>query len=382
MPADELQRENVELRRRLAELMERARYNERVLARFQKVELRLIGIVSFKELIEAILEDYRDAFELDVVTLSLIDADYDLRRTLMDAEAAPEGFPGLIIFDRDVYLSALFGAGNQPVLGSFDPARQRVLFPAESPVPSSVAILPLTRWGQLVGSLNLGSLRPDRFAPGMATHFIEWLAAVASVCLENVANNERLKHIGLTDALTGVHNRRYFEQRLREEVDRALRKGSPLSCLLVDLDHFKSVNDRYGHLIGDAVLREVAEQIKDQLRLSDAMARYGGEEFAVLLVQTNVIAARAIAERIRERIAGQAFKLPDATQLDVTISVGIATLMEELRGADIDARARDLVGRADSALYTAKRSGRNRVATARGPTTRAAARSSSPPLPG
>jgi two-component system, cell cycle response regulator len=121
----------------------------------------------------------------------------------------------------------------------------------------------------------------------MATNFIEWLAAVASVCLENVANNERLKHIGLTDALTGVHNRRYFDQRLREEVDRALRKGQPLSCLLVDVDHFKHVNDKHGHLIGDAVLREVAEQIKDQLRLSDAMARYGGEEFAVLLVQTD-----------------------------------------------------------------------------------------------
>ena len=376
--ASDLQRENEELRRRLAELLERARYNERVLSRFQKVELRLIGIVSFKELIEAILEDYRDAFELDVVTLSLIDADYDLRRTLMDAEAAPEAFPGLIMFDRDVYLSSLFGANNQPVLGVFDPTRHRVLFPAATPVPSSVAVLPLMRWGQLVGSLNLGSLRRDRFTPGMATNFIEWLAAVASVCLENVANNERLKHIGLTDALTGVHNRRYFEQRLREEVDRALRKGSPLSCLLVDLDHFKQVNDRHGHLIGDVVLREVAEQVKDQLRLSDAMARYGGEEFAILLVQTQATTARAIAERIRERIAAQSFRLPEGVTLEVTLSIGIATLMEEMRGADIDARARDLVGRADHALYTAKHSGRNRVCAAPPLTSPAVARSSLP----
>src|SRR5690606_13160818 len=141
---------------------------------------------------------------------------------------------------------------------------------------------------------------------------------------------------------TGVHNRRYFEQRLREEIDRALRKGSPLSCLLVDLDHFKAVNDRHGHLIGDVVLREVAEQIKDQLRLSDAMARYGGEEFAILLVQTDAGAARAIAERIRSRIAAQSFKLPGASRLDVTISIGVSTLHEELRGADVDSRARDL----------------------------------------
>jgi diguanylate cyclase (GGDEF)-like protein len=203
----------------------------------------------------------------------------------------------------------------------------------------------------------------------MATNFIEWLAAVASVCLENVANNERLKHIGLTDALTGVHNRRYFEQRLREEVDRSLRKGSPLSCLLIDLDHFKQVNDRHGHLIGDAVLREVAEQIKDQLRLSDAMARYGGEEFAILLVQTDSASAVAIAERIRERVGSRVVVLPDGKTLSVTVSVGVSTLYESQRGAKIDARARDLVAAADRALYAGKRAGRNRVVMWPGPTT-------------
>jgi len=359
--AADLQREIQELKHKLAELMEHARYNERVLARFQKVELRLIGIVSFKELIEAILEDYREAFELDVVSLSLIDADYDLRRTLMDAEAVPSEFPGLIMFDQDVFLSSLFSGGTRPVLGPYDAAQHARLFPNQGLVPSSVAILPLTRWGQLVGSLNLGSVRSDRFVPDMATNFIEWLAAVASVCLENVANNERLKHIGLTDALTGVHNRRYFDQRLREEVDRALRKGAPLSCLLLDVDHFKRVNDEHGHLIGDVVLREIAEQVKDQLRLSDAMARYGGEEFAVLLVQTDLPTAIAIAERIRERIATQPIRLPDRKNLVVTLSIGISTLKEELRGADVDAKACDLVARADQTLYAAKQGGRNRV---------------------
>lgn len=357
----DLKQENEELKRKLAELMERARYNERVLARFQKVELRLIGIVSFKELIEAILEDYREAFELDVVALSLIDADYDLRRTLTDAEASPDDFRGLMFFDHDRFLSSLFGGKNQAVLGTFIPKAHGELFPPGGLRPASVAILPLTRWGQLVGSLNLGSVRADRFVPGMATNFIEWLAAVASVCLENVANNERLKHIGLTDALTGVHNRRYFDQRLREEVDRALRKGYGLSCLLVDVDHFKGVNDTHGHLIGDVVLREVAEQVKDQLRLSDAMARYGGEEFAVLLVQTDAATARTIAERIREAIASTPIRLPDRGSLSVTLSVGVSTMKEELRGADIDAKARDLVDRADHALYAAKRAGRNRV---------------------
>src|SRR5512139_1060003 len=134
----DLQQENEELRHRLAELMERARYNEQVLARFQKVELRLIGIVSFKELIEAILEDYRDAFELDIVSLSLIDADYDLRRTLMDAEVPATGFPGLILFDRDIFLTSFFGEPKQPVLGAFDAVRHGMLFPASELRPASV----------------------------------------------------------------------------------------------------------------------------------------------------------------------------------------------------------------------------------------------------
>ena len=149
--------ENQALKRQLNELMERARYNEQVLAKFQKVELRLIGIVSFKELIEAILEDYREAFELDIVSLSLIDADYDLRRTLLDAEVPASGFPGLILFDRDIFLASLFGESKQPVLGMFDRARHGVLFPSTELQPSSIAVLPLSRWGQLIGSLNLGS---------------------------------------------------------------------------------------------------------------------------------------------------------------------------------------------------------------------------------
>ena len=178
--------------------MERARYNEQVLARFQKVELRLIGIVSFKELIEAILEDYREAFELDIVSLSLIDADYDLRRTLMDAEVPASGFPGLILFDRDIFLTSFFGQAKQPGARRVRPrapwhavSRSESCGRRASPCCRSRA--GDSSWGASISAAcaTTGS------RPGMATNFIEWLAAVASVCLENVANNERLKHIGL-----------------------------------------------------------------------------------------------------------------------------------------------------------------------------------------
>jgi diguanylate cyclase (GGDEF)-like protein len=110
----------------------------------------------------------------------------------------------------------------------------------------------------------------------------------------------------------------------------------------------------------------VAEQVKDQLRLSDAMARYGGEEFAVLLVQTDKPTAIAIAERIRSRIAAQPIALPERKDLRVSLSVGVSTLLEAVRGADIDSKARELVSGADNALYAAKRAGRNRVISSSG----------------
>jgi diguanylate cyclase (GGDEF)-like protein len=362
--SSDLHRENTELRRQLAELVARARHNEDVLKRFQQLELRLIGIVSFHELVEAVLHDYRKAFELDGVSLALIDSEYERRRMLAEAEVAPDAFPGLMFFDREQPLAALFEAGLRPLLARFDPARHGFLFPSRLSVPSSIAVLPLLRWGRLIGSLNLGSRKPDRFAPGMATNFIERLAAVAAICIENVLNNERLKHLGLTDALTGVHNRRYFDQRLREEIDRSLRKGQPLSCLLLDLDHFKSVNDRWGHQNGDLVLREVAERIKLQLRVSDAMARYGGEEFAVLLVQTGESTALSIAERIREAIAAEPLRLLDGQSAALTLSIGSTTLHMARREPDLDAVARRLVSCADQALYQAKQQGRNKVRVA------------------
>jgi diguanylate cyclase (GGDEF)-like protein len=184
---------------------------------------------------------------------------------------------------------------------------------------------------------------------------------MVGICLENVTNSERLKHLGLTDSLTGVHNRRYFDQRLQEEVSRAQRQSLPLSCLFLDVDHFKRVNDQYGHQTGDCVLREVAWRIKGQLRSIDVLGRYGGEEFAVLLAQTDIDSALAIAERIRHSIAEQRFKGEGDETLAVTLSVGVAPLHGCNRAQNAEALAQQLVARADQALYRAKQGGRNRV---------------------
>jgi len=352
--------ENRELQQQLETLVAQARLNEQVMRRFQDAELRMLGVSSFEELLRYVLLEMKETFDLDVVTLALIDPAYELRRMLIDLGIPAAEFPGLMCLDDTSRFHRLCGTSLAPVLGRYNAASCALFPPCYTP-PASIAILPMVRQKKLIGSLNLGSRKEGRFEPGMATDFIGRLAAIVGICLENVTNSERLKHLGLTDPLTGVHNRRYFDQRLREEVSRAQRQGFPLSCLFLDVDHFKQVNDRHGHQTGDGVLREVAGRVKDQLRSIDVLGRYGGEEFAILLVHTDMASALAIAERIRHCIAEQRFKGEGGETLVATLSAGVATLHDCNRTQNAETLALQLVARADQALYRAKQGGRNRV---------------------
>lgn len=357
-PADPDHRDSLEA------LVARARDNERSLRRFQEQELRIIAANGFRELVETLLFHHRKTFGLDSVALVLVDPEYEIRRAFESAKVEVRDYPDLIFAQNDLRLSAFYGGVPRPLLGKFDAAKHGFLFPRDLPLPGNMALLPLARHGRIIGSLNLGSNDPNRFTRGLATDFLERLAAVVAVCVENVCITERLKNISLTDPLTGVHNRRYFDERLREETGLALRRRSPLVCLLLDVDHFKRINDGHGHQVGDWVLREVAGRIKSQLRLSDSLSRYGGEEFAALLAQTDEPQALAIAERIRRSIADRPFELPEQVTLTVTLSVGLSAVPAVPGSRDLERAMRDLVEAADRALYRAKDSGRNRVVNA------------------
>jgi diguanylate cyclase (GGDEF)-like protein len=357
MPVD-AEADIAQLRAQLSGMLAQARDNERLMRRLQLFELKLIQAQGMRELADALFSDYRHAFALDAVTLVLVDPEYELRRMLLVAGIEPESLAGLSFLDDEQTLRRGFGAGAAPVLGAFDPSRHAVFFPAAGPAPASVALLPLARSQHLRGSLNLASLEAGRFVAGMATDFMERLAAIVAICLENVANQERLRHLGMTDPLTGAYNRRYFDQRLHEEANRALRSGQPLCCMMLDVDHFKRINDVFGHAAGDAVLREMTLHIKAQLRTSDVMARYGGEEFALLLTQTEISPALVIAERIRQTVADAHFVIAGGTNLAVTLSLG-AAMLDRTREPDTAAAA--LVEEADAAMYRAKNGGRNRV---------------------
>jgi diguanylate cyclase (GGDEF)-like protein len=167
--------------------------------------------------------------------------------------------------------------------------------------------------------------------------------------------NTRLAQLAVTDGLTGLYNHRHLHERLTLEVERSQRSGLPLSLLMLDVDHFKLFNDTFGHPAGDEVLRQLARVLTDTRRANDVVARYGGEEFAVILVDTAKFTAAKVAERVRERVAAHDFSDAAQKASKISVSIGVATFPED--GTD----AEGLVRSADTALYAAKRAGRNRV---------------------
>ncbi len=355
----ELIAENEALRARLAYLIDQAERNQAIMSRHQAFDLEIVAASSFTQLVGTIFTSLPDISDLDVVTLTLVDPGADIYMVMDRLGVEFGGFPHLMWTEDGAGLG--LGAPPRPVLGPFDRALHGAAFPDEAHPPGSVALVPLLRNRRLIGSLNLGSKDPQRFTSGMATDFVEHMASIIAICLENVISNEMLKYIGLTDALTGAYNRRYIDRRLAEEISRARRTGAKLSLMYIDLDHFKRVNDSVGHQGGDEVLREAAARIKAELRLSDALARFGGEEFVVLLVDADQRSAAVVAERIRARMEHTAVALADGGEVPVTLSVGVAGLEHVDLKRPVEEVALQLLALADSALYRAKQAGRNRV---------------------
>ena len=180
---------------------------------------------------------------------------------------------------------------------------------------------------------------------------------ILNLLAELTAAREALREKALHDPLTGLWNRAAIMDILRNELDRAAREGSPISVSMADIDHFKRINDTYGHMAGDVVLCEVARRIVASVRSYDSVARYGGEEFLFIMPGSDSKAGRSIAERIRENIARDPVDAPEGL-IPVTISVGVATAR-----ADYRTTPEEIIKAADAALYRAKNGGRNRTET-------------------
>lgn len=216
--------------------------------------------------------------------------------------------------------------------------------------------LPLTAQRELLGMLYFEPVASASPEP-MPLAYLQLLAENVGLALGNLRLRDTLREMAMTDALTGLANRRRLDAVLDEQVAEAERQGKPISCLLIDVDHFKRVNDVFGHEAGDVVLRQVGAAIKSEMREQDFSSRYGGEEFLALLVGVRADQAEERAEMIRSRIASLQIRAGENNIGAVTVSIGVAT-------APTHCLARNLVEVTDAALYQAKSSGRNRVVVA------------------
>lgn len=356
----DLKRENARLKRRLQALTEEAAKNEAILRRSQKREMQLLEVEDLDDLLQLLVEGLVDEYDLAAVGLLLCDPQHEIRHILIGGGTLPDDVKGVRFLDSMAGVSPHFDDFDIPWLGPYNATDHAPLFPAATTI-RSVALLPLWRHNTLIGSLNFGSEDVSRFTRDHATDFLQHLGTIVSFCLENTVNRARLIRSGLTDVLTGWHNRRYLEDRLREELARSQRKQQPLVCLLMDVDNFKQINDSHGHLAGDVVLREVAARIESQVRASDVTARFGGDEFAVLLPGATVEESLRLSERIRRSVCGAPIESKTTPGITVTLSIGIASATPNSDSRELGSLGQALLSRADAALYEAKSAGRNRV---------------------
>jgi diguanylate cyclase (GGDEF)-like protein len=244
-------------------------------------------------------------------------------------------------------------------------ADHHLLFPGKAKLKCA-ALVPLLRMDQPIGVLCFGSCDPARFTRDHGADFLAHLGALGAVCIENAMNRSRLLRAGITDFLTGWHNRRYLQQRLKEELARAQRHAGSIACLMIDVDQFKGVNEAYGPLAGDKALKEIAQRVEEQIRSMDTAARFGGDELAVILPQASAADAAKLAERIRKAIAMKTITLTPQIKRSLTVSVGVAAVIPARDEADLKSVADRLIADADAALASAKALGRNRVQTGAG----------------
>lgn len=227
--------------------------------------------------------------------------------------------------------------------------------PGQADAPWAYHHIPLTAQKKIIGVLLLGGLATPAFKRD-APSFLNLIQNEVTMLLDNARLYESAKRLAITDGLTRIYNHRFFQELFEKEFKRSDRYGTIFSLIMLDIDFFKRINDTYGHLYGDEILKEIADLVKSCLRSMDIVARYGGEEFAVLLPETNLAEAVQTAERIRRAVESHDFMASRGQGLKVTVSQGVTAYPSP----GVTNRS-DIVAKADAALYEAKESGRNRV---------------------
>ena len=355
--------ENKHLRKKLDLLLQQARRNEQTQTSFDEFSLSVVAAQGPKELFELLL-DTQKKFRIYEIRLFLVDRFHEVERLL--TESYQNSFKGLSFIDTETCDQLISDIPDYPVLGTRILSKYNWLIGFEEDNEyESAALLPLKRGNEIIGIQLLLSKDPKRYNKSDGTTFLRKLAAMIAISIENCINRQRTLEQGYQDGLTNAYNRRYFDERLKHEIDRCIRNKTDLVCLFIDIDYFKKINDNYGHQAGDAVLVKLVALMSEQVRSSDIVARYGGEEFAVILPDTGIQLAHEVAERIRSQVEEQQLII-DGNTLGTTVSIGLASLRQLRHQTDINETDplhldKMLLRKADEALYQAKQTGRNQV---------------------
>lgn len=320
----------------------------------QEITQIIVGILDLRELLSTVLKLASRVLNADRGFILLYDATRNDLRSMVTRHFERQDGQAL---DHDFNFSQTIARScfekREPVI--IDDALQHEQFASSHSIVASsirsVVCLPLIKGQDVSGVLYLDNLS----TPGcFSTHqlsFLKAFAAQTALALDNA----RLYTQAVTDGLTQLYNRKFVDERIAEEMVRSHRYGRDCSVILLDVDHFKQVNDTYGHHAGDVVLQRLANCLQEQARSSDIVARYGGEEFIMLLTETDDKGARIFADRLRKAVEALDIQA-DAQKISITISCGISTYRRDFRSS-----VKAFVNEADQGLYRAKQTGRNRV---------------------
>jgi len=360
LPISKQEEHNQALSAALNDLIKKARYNQLTQEKYFELELHFLQSTSLLTLFDRLLNDLAIKLDLELVELQLIDPNNETQLLVHDIYGKLD-YKNLQYINHPQPLQKLYDNDFNIKLSQSSNLIKN-LYKFASRRVHSVALLPLIREDQLIGSIHLGSHNKQRFAPGLDTYFLQHLGSIIGICVENALNQEQFKLLGLVDLLTKTKNRRYFIQSLTKEVARASRSQTPISCLFLDLDHFKLVNDKHGHLTGDRALQSVAKCIMPLLRKSDVLSRFGGEEFTIMLPDTNQSQALEIAERIRKEIAKISIMDDHERNFSITVSIGVSTWQpSQDKPLTFEEAQNYLISKADKGVYLAKECGRDCV---------------------
>ncbi len=318
---------------------ENKKLNETIeeLVTIREIGLAINSILDFDEMLKVICDVIRTNLSINRIAIYLIENSNRLKSRYIEEDGRRVSTEEFIFLDSPV--------GERLKL--------HLSFPENIALQKSfMLIMPLIAKGELIGAIKI-----ERKNSPFTVKESDTLKLIVSHISIGI-NNARLYEMAITDGLTGLYVHRHFQFKLQEEIQRSKRNLKPVTLLMIDIDHFKHVNDTYGHQAGDAVLKQLSSLIKKSLRVTDYVFRYGGEEIAVILPETEIKNGEMIAEKLRKKIEENKFLLPDKREINVTVSIGVA----EFNPLKNKNKTKDeIIKFADSALYRAKETGRNKV---------------------